>query len=202
MSSQWTEALASIDTYVKKLAVDKVDTGVTLAVFDKNFGTFDFSIIRDRITPATWKGVTAAEVQPRGYTPLYDAIGRIYAMATSGLYHRVACLCITDGAENASREVTAFRAQEMIADLKRREYQWLQIGADYNNTRQSQTIGLSPNSYIGVPTANLANSMTETARMRASYGATGQSMAFTASRKKHLGDFEENAKSSSSSSTP
>lgn len=46
----WTEALNSVNAYVKKLAEDNVDTGVTLALFD---GNEPFLIVRDRITPQT-----------------------------------------------------------------------------------------------------------------------------------------------------
>jgi hypothetical protein len=55
MSTVWTEALSSINAYVQKLADDKVDTGVTLATFDKDGAEFKFEVIRDRIIPGTWK---------------------------------------------------------------------------------------------------------------------------------------------------
>lgn len=62
MDKIWSEAIGSINGYVKKLAEEKVDTGVTLAVFDGQ-GGLQFDVIRDRITPATWKPVDVGEIQ-------------------------------------------------------------------------------------------------------------------------------------------
>src|SRR6266851_4060842 len=84
MATLWTEALSSVNAYVKKLADDKVDTGVTLVTFDKDRGQFMFDVIRDRITPPTWRPVTERDAVPRGMTALNDAIGRIVTRANEG----------------------------------------------------------------------------------------------------------------------
>lgn len=43
-AGNWAEALSAVNAYVKKLADDKVDTGVTLATFDTDAaGKFDFT---------------------------------------------------------------------------------------------------------------------------------------------------------------
>ena len=70
MQSLWTEALSSVNAYVAKLAVDKVDTGVTLATFDGTDGRLAFDVIRDRITPLTWRKVSDPGATPRGITLL------------------------------------------------------------------------------------------------------------------------------------
>jgi len=80
MSTLWTEALSSVNAYVKKLGDDKVDTGVNLVTFDKDRGEFRFDVIRDRITPATWRPVGEWDASPPGMTPLNDAIGRIVSL--------------------------------------------------------------------------------------------------------------------------
>src|SRR4051812_39328646 len=85
MAGLWSEALSSINSYVKKLADDKIDTGVTLATFDGE-GGLTFDVIRDRIIPSTWKPVSDADATPRGMTPLNDATGKIVALANAGNY--------------------------------------------------------------------------------------------------------------------
>lgn len=105
MSSQWNEAVNSVNAYVEQLAKDKVDTGVTLAAFDTGSqGALDFTILRDRIIPNTWRKVEMNEAPPRGTTPLNDATARIVHLAESGNYDKVAIIIMTDGVENASRE--------------------------------------------------------------------------------------------------
>ena len=49
MSSIWAETLSSINAYVEKLANDKVDAKITLAMFDSNDGT-QFDVIRKSAT--------------------------------------------------------------------------------------------------------------------------------------------------------
>ncbi len=95
MQSLWTEALSSVNAYVKKLADDRVDTGVTLATFDTDNGAFDFTIVRDRIIPSTWHAVTERDATPRGMTPLNDATGRIVNLAEAGNYDKVAIIIMT-----------------------------------------------------------------------------------------------------------
>src|SRR5262245_61630579 len=114
MSSMWTEAVNSVNAYVKKLADEKVDTGVTLAVFDDSGGKLDFKVIRDRIIPSTWKPVSNEDADPRGMTPLNDATGKIVALAKAGNYDKVAIIIMTDGHENASRELSVAQAKALL----------------------------------------------------------------------------------------
>src|ERR1700733_10805978 len=81
MQVLWSEALNSVNGYVKKLAEDKVETGVSLATFDKDGEQFKFEVIRDRIVPSIWTPVSSADAAPRGMTPLNDAVGRIVTLA-------------------------------------------------------------------------------------------------------------------------
>src|SRR5215831_2438641 len=117
MQSLWIEALNSVNGYVKKLASDHVDTGVTLATFDKDGEEFKFEVIRDRIIPSTWRPVADQDATPRGMTPLNDAIGRIVALAKAGIngvqYDKVAIIIMTDGLENASREYSHAAAKAL-----------------------------------------------------------------------------------------
>ena len=102
----------------QELADDRVDTGVTLAAFDKDGEQFKFEVIRDRIIPSTWKPVSLEDATPRGMTPLNDAIGRIVALAKAGFnrvkYDKLALIIMTDGLENASREYTHAAAKALL----------------------------------------------------------------------------------------
>lgn len=180
MQSRWDEALGAVNAYVKKLAEDKVDTGVTLAVFD-DAGPFD--IIRDRIVPSTWSDVTSKDATPRGMTPLNDAIGKMVTHARLGhngqQYDKVAVIIVTDGAENASREYKHAAAKALLDDCRSKGWQVLFIGADFENQAQAMQYGNSSSQTIAASAANLAGTMRATATSRASYGLTGQSMSYT-----------------------
>jgi hypothetical protein len=186
MSSLWPEAIGSVNGYVKKLADDKIDTGVTLAVFDADGGTLDFTVIRDRIIPSTWKPVGDEDATPRGMTPLNDATGKIVALANAGNYDKVAIIIMTDGQENSSRELTVAQAKKLLDDCRAKNWQVIFLGANFDNASQANAYGNAAASTVRSSTKNLGATMTETASLRASYAATGAAMNFTDEQKKRL----------------
>jgi hypothetical protein len=179
MHTQWAEALSAINGYVAKLAEDKIDTGVTLAAFDKNAGDLDFKVLRDRITPETWRPVTPEDAQPRGLTPLSDATGRIVALANAGNYDKVAIIIMTDGAENASRELTVPQARRLLDDCRKKNWQVLFLGANFDNSVQAESYGATQDCLIQSSTKNMGATMGAMASSRAAYATTGARMKFT-----------------------
>lgn len=191
MNTQWTEALSSINAYVKKLADDKVDTGVTLMVFDKPNTLPDFTVVRDRITPSTWNPVADTEVSPRGYTPLNDAIGQIVALARKGApngqqYDKVAIIIMTDGIENASREYTREQAKALLDSCREKGWQVQFLGANFDNAAQATSYGNLSRNTVMSSTRNLGATMDSMAAKRGFYGATGQSMDWSDEEKAKL----------------
>ncbi len=178
MADRWPEAINSVNEYVKKLAEDKVDTGVTLAVFDGNNG-LKFDIVRDRITPPTWKLVDVNEVTPRGMTPLNDATGKIVDLANKGGYDKVAIIIMTDGHENDSKELSVAQAKALLDTCRAKNWQVIFLGADFNNAAQAASYGNAMNMTAMVSKSKLAGATRTTASMRAAYGATGQSMNYS-----------------------
>ena len=186
MGDLWAEAISSVNAYVKKLAEDKVDTGVTLAVFDSSGGVSTFDILRDRIIPSTWRPVTEGEAPPRGMTPLNDAIGKIVALAKAGNYDKVAIIIMTDGHENCSKELTAEQAKKLLDGCRAKNWQVIMLGADFNNTVQAASYG---NLRASTATMSAGNFMAGTemlASKRGFYGATGQAVSFSDDEKEAL----------------
>jgi von Willebrand factor type A domain-containing protein len=183
MASLWTEALGSINGYVKKLAEDKVDTGVTLAVFDSNL---DFEIVRDRIIPSTWRPVSNADATPRGGTPLNDAVGKIVALANAGNYDRVAIIIMTDGHENASKELSVADAKRLLDDCRAKGWQVIFLGANFDNAAQAASYNNASGATVQASAGNLRASTVSLAQKRGFYGATGQSIVFDETEKTQL----------------
>jgi hypothetical protein len=189
MAELWKEALGAVNAYAKKLADDKVDTGITVAVFDTGSdGALDFKVVRDRITPPTFVPLTDADAIPRASTPLNDAVGRIVALAQAGGYDKVAIVIMTDGYENASRELTVQQAKALLDVCRQRNWQVVFLGANFDNTRQGASYGNATHATASASTVNLQASGTLLASKRAAYGATGQSISFSAAEKKNLAD--------------
>lgn len=190
LNGRWEEALNSINEYAKKLADDNVDTGVTLFVFDKNDGNFCFEVVRDRITPKTWKPVGNEDAKPRGWTPLRDAIGRLVSYARAGFngtqYDKVAIIIVTDGEENSSKEVSHEQARVLLNECRAKGWQVIFMGADFENMAQAGSFDNNVNATVSASAGNFAAAMRMTAAKRGLYGATGQSMTYSDDEKVSL----------------
>jgi Mg-chelatase subunit ChlD len=190
METLWSEALNSVNAYVKKLADDKIDTGVTLATFDKDGEKFTFEVIRDRIIPSTWNPISTLDASPRGMTPLNDAIGRIVALARKGIngtqYDKLALIVMTDGIENASREFTHATAKALLDECRAKSWQVIFLGADFDNAAQASSYGNVAAATLAASATNLKEAMTETASLRAIHAVTGAPMRYTDEIKSRL----------------
>lgn len=184
MDSQWAEALSACNAYVKKLADDKVDTGVTMAVFDRDGGTFKFEVIRDRITPPTWRPVSNADATPRGMTPLNQATHEIVRLANAGNYDKVAIIIMTDGLENNSApEFTVATAKQLLDDCRAKNWQVIFLGANFDNAAQAMSYGTAPRNTVMAAAGNFVAAMHTAAISRSAYGLTGAAMGYTDAEK-------------------
>lgn len=187
-NSLWTEALAAVNLYVKKLADDKIDTGVTLAVFDKNGAAFAFEVIRDRIVPATWNLVTDRDATPRGTTPLNDAICRVVALAEAGTYDKVAVVIMTDGLENASEEDPRGAAAKAGLDrIRARGWQVVFLGANFDNAKQAAYYGTKSHQTVQSSARNMRSTAASLGATRSAYSSgASASMSFSQEDKDRL----------------
>jgi hypothetical protein len=186
MSSLWDEALSSINSYVKRLADDKIDTGVTLATFDGDRGKLAFDIIRDRIIPSTWKAVSSEDAAPRGMTPLSDATGKIVNLAKAANYDKVAIIIMTDGHENASQELSVVQAKAALDECRAKNWQVIFLGANFDNASQAQAYGNSSFATASAARGNLRAATATMAAARSSYAETGAAMGFSDQDKRRL----------------
>ncbi len=110
------------------------------------FDTEGIDRIRDDVAIASCLDVAPEEYQPRGGTPLLDAVGHAVELLEkrSRSDARSIIVIMTDGHENSSREHT----KETISALlkrKQEESNWLMIylGADHNAWDQAGHLGFA-----------------------------------------------------------
>lgn len=187
MDKLWDEAIGSINGYVKKLADDSVDTEVTLAVFDQgNEGWLDFTVLREKIVPKDWKDVAVDEAPPRGMTPLYDAVGRIVSIAEAVNPDKCAIIIMTDGENNASRELGSDQAKKLLDGCRDRGWQVIFLGANFDNAVQAAKLGNHSSNTIMASAGNIGATMRHTATARGMYGVSGQSIDYDEAFKKAM----------------
>lgn len=123
-------------------------------------------------------GTAANPYQPRGMTPLYDAIGitvqELDKVASE--YTRVLVVIQTDGAENASRDWTRERIFDLITHKRAQGWAFIFLGADQNAYVQSQQMGVAAGSVLSYNSASQSAAFAATSgsatHFRATKGAT------------------------------
>jgi hypothetical protein len=149
MQSTRSNTIAGYNEYLNGLRADK-DTQyeITLIQFDSNTDGPELTIKYQEKPLAEVPDLTEADYEPRGMTPLYDAIGEcIRRVETKG--RSVLTVVITDGMENASREFTRETIKALIAEKEKEHWTFAFLGANID----SYAVGSS----MGVCTANTSN---------------------------------------------
>jgi len=162
MEPIWSEALSSVNAYADGLATldggPRVDADITLAVFDAQDG-FQFDVLRDDVDAERWKKVTSDEVNPRGMTPLYDAIGRIVSLAEKDRPEKAVIVIMTDGEENSSEEMTKATAKAALDRVRKKGWEVVFLGAEFSNFDDAEGVGQSTSRNMAVGKEQLSDSM-------------------------------------------
>lgn len=174
MSGIWEEALTSVNAYAKSFGEEEdgeadLDTKVSLAVFDAQDG-LQFDLLRKSVTAENWSAVTNDEASPRGMTPLYDAIGRIVSLAEEDAPEKAVLVIMTDGAENASREMTGEGAKAALDRARARGWEVVFLGAEFANFSDAESVGVSGGKQLAVGAGQFSATMDRLARKSRSFG--------------------------------
>lgn len=183
MQSLWVEALSSINAYAKGLTDKKdgyaVDSHLTLAAFDDQAG-LQFDVLRRKQPALHWENVTDTDTTPRGMTPLLDALGRIVALAEADNPDKAIIVVMTDGQENASREVTREGAKAALDRVKAKGWDVVFLGANFDNISDAQAVGVEAGQQMAMAPMTMAASMGRLAEKSRAYAATGKRHMFDA----------------------
>jgi uncharacterized protein YegL len=154
-----SDAVQTINTYLSHLRSDPIaNLRVSLVLFDSEA----IDTVRDRLPICECPDLTWDEFEPRGGTPLLDAVGYAASLldCLSAKDERRILIVLTDGLENASKEYTRERLYTLL-QRKQRTEGWLVLyfGANHDSWNQANQIGI-PSSHA----ANFATSqLVETA---------------------------------------
>jgi len=174
MEPIWTEALSSVNAYADGLAAldggPRVDADITLAVFDAQEG-LQFDVLRKGVDAGDWNDVTTREVNPRGMTPLYDAIGRIVSLAEKDKPEKAVLVIMTDGEENSSTEMSKTAAKAALDRVRAKGWEVVFLGAEFSNFDDAEGVGQSSSRNMAVSKDQLSDSMNRLAGKSKAYGS-------------------------------
>lgn len=173
MSSQWSEALSSINAYVKELPHN---TAVFLAAFDHDY------VVMRNVFSQFWEPVSSTELQPRGNTRLFDAAARIMQRAIDDNVEKTIIVVMTDGEENSSLNFKQADVKALASVLDSKKWELVFLGANFDKVGDvaMNNFGRTSNKFVNMTSGNMTDYMTSTlATSTAAYAARGVAMNFT-----------------------
>lgn len=181
MQSLWVEALSSVNSFAKELANKTdgpaVDSHITLAVFDSQEG-LQFDVLRRKQPALHWENVTDKDATPRGMTPLLDAMARIIALAEADNPDKAVIVMMTDGAENASREVKREGIKAALDRVKAKGWEVIFLGANFDNISDAGSVGVDRGQQMAMSAGTMDVSMSRLAKKSRFYAAQSAPIAF------------------------
>ncbi|ESQ74937.1 vWA domain-containing protein [Asticcacaulis sp. AC402] len=174
MSPIWDEALTSVNAYAVDLGKETPEdaglkTSITLAVFDHQ-GGLQFDVLRNHVVPAQWRNLTSTEASPRGMTPLYDAIGRMVALAEKDSPKQAVIVIMTDGEENSSTEFNQGAAKAALDRARARGWEVVFLGAEFAKFSDAGAMGVDASQTMAVSKDGMTSTMQNLAKKNRSYG--------------------------------
>jgi len=180
MQSLWVEALSSVNAFAKELANKtdgpSVDSHVTLAVFDSQ-ESLQFDTLRRKQSALHWENVTDKDASPRGMTPLLDAMVRIISLAESDNPDKAVIVVMTDGQENASREVTRDGVKAALDRVKAKGWEVVFLGANFDNIADASSVGVGGDKQMAMSEGTMNESMSRLAKKSRVYARSAPGAA-------------------------
>jgi Mg-chelatase subunit ChlD len=187
MAARWVETIGSLNAYVAGLKAEKgtKKAEVTVAAFDDRE---PFKVLRSSVRAADWSDINNDEVQPRGMTPLYDAIGKLIETIRTDAPKKATIVIVTDGAENCSREIKKDAAKALLDEMRGKSFDVVFIGADFDAFGQGADLGNLAGATLNMTSGNYAAAMRGLSTRTSNYASTGVVGAFSdEDRKKAAG---------------
>ena len=135
--------IKALNTYLKELKKEKVwNASLTLSTFDSI--SIDIPISKKPISEL--QKFSLDLLQPRGGTPLFDAIGlAIHDLEQTDISsdENKVLVIVTDGYENASREYTSENISSKIKEKEEAGWLIIYLGADHDAFTQSNTLNFN-----------------------------------------------------------
>jgi hypothetical protein len=146
------DVVGGFNSFVAQQAAEPGECLMTLVQFDSQD---PYEVLFDARPLLDIPPLTPATFQPRGSTPLYDAMGRAIANATIRAEQHAAAgeldedilfVTFTDGLENASREYDREKVFAAVKTREERGWTFVFLGANQDSYAAGHALGYDPRS--------------------------------------------------------
>jgi hypothetical protein len=139
MQGKEADVIGGVNAYVGGLDRSKGQVGISYVRFDN-----EIELVWNDLKLDAVPQMTAEHYQPRGNTALLDAVGMTVSSVTPNAEHSYVVIIHTDGMENASREWTAPKLRDLIAQREAAgNWTFSFFGCDIDAWDQARDMGMS-----------------------------------------------------------
>lgn len=174
MASIREKTIGGYNEYLNSLKADKeTKYSVSLTQFDAPMGGPELTVSYVNKPLDEVPELTLKTYEPRGGTPLYDAIGETVKRVKEHANGRpVLTVIITDGHENASQEHTKDSIKALIAQLEKEGWTFTFLGANIDSFDVADAIGVRAANVSNYATAHMGATMKNMAAATTRYAAS------------------------------
>ena len=149
MESMATDVIGGFNSFLESQQADGPDALFTLVQFDS---ADPREVLTDAIPIREMTRLDATRFQPRGSTPLYDAMGMLIADATiraermtqaEQAAEEILFVTFTDGLENSSREYTRRKIFDLVKKHEDDGWTFVFLGANQDSYAEGGQVGFS-----------------------------------------------------------
>jgi Mg-chelatase subunit ChlD len=149
MQSMATDVIGGFNSFLESQQADGPNALLTLVQFDSED---PHEVLTDAVPIREVIRLDATRFQPRGGTPLYDAMGRLIADATiraektargDRRAEGILFVTFTDGEENQSREYTRQKVFDLVKKREDKGWTFVFLGANQDSYAEGGQIGYS-----------------------------------------------------------
>lgn len=202
------ETVTGLNVYLDKLREDKeTEYSISLTQFDANNGP-ELTVTWDDKPLSKITGLSPDQFIPRGWTPLYDAIGECVRRVKAG-DRTIITIVITDGQENASKEFNLPQVQALIKQKEGEGWTFVFMGTGIDSYAAGGSLGVSvastanynPATTVTMFAANAQATMMRSASARTFGNVEASKMAYMSVTDKAAFEPEDLSQGATASST-
>jgi Mg-chelatase subunit ChlD len=182
MSSQWSQALSGINTYVAELLRQNIEARIKVVAFDIPISTSNCELVTVRDCNITdYTNILYTEISPRGGTPLFEAVARVISEAEEANHERTSLIIMTDGMDSGYVfENTRDSVKASVERVENKGWEVTFLGANFDVvTYNNQSLNISAGSTMNFTPQNVEFTMTSSALRSAGYARTGVLRSYT-----------------------
>jgi uncharacterized protein YegL len=182
----WTNAIESLNEYVKNLQKEKIEGDITVVAFDSTSTPSGdktrLEAILENKSIAYFEPISANVLSPAGMTPLFDAAANVMDRAIERNSERTVVVILTDGHENASKEYTQAKIKDKVKLLEDKKWEVIFLGANFDVATYTQGSGLASTKMRNFDLNNTIQRTamyTDLAKSTVAYATVGAAMNMT-----------------------